>query len=365
MRKVLPIGIDVGASRAKLVQLAASGSKYSVIACAKVDLPNLSGMTAAAREEALLGRITEKLKSGRFRGSDCISALAAAEVAIRNVRVPCVDAEELERVVRDEAKNKFSFNLAEATLNYLVAGEVHHGEDKRLEVILFAAENQALEAHVARLRRMKLNPVSLDVPQCAMFRTFERYLRRKADENEVNVFIDMGGITTVVITRGRDVLFIKNLSRGGVSFNESVSARLGLTSEEAAALRLKLSRSSNADETTDSATRQAVLDALRPEIDELAEEISKCLRYHSVTFRGARPECLTFVGGETHEGSIPALLGERLGLPVVIGQPFRGLDTANLGSDVDRRGMLSEWTVAFGLSLKGAFLNGRSRRLAS
>jgi type IV pilus assembly protein PilM len=364
VRKVLPIGIDVGASRAKLVQLAASGSKYSVIACAKVDLPNLPGMSAAAREEALLGRIAEKLKSGRFRGSDCISALAADEVSIRNVRVPCVDADDLDRVVRDEAKNKFSFNLAEATLNYLIAGEVHHGEDKRLEVILFASPDQALEAHVARLRQMKLNAVSLDVPQCAMFRTFERYLRRKADENEVNVFIDMGGITTVVITRGRDVLFIKNLTRGGVSFNETVAARLGVTLEEAAALRLKVSHS-DTGEKFDPATRQAVLDALRPEIDELAEEINKCLRYHSVTFRGSRPERLTFVGGETHEGSIPALLGERLCLPVVIGQPFRGIDTANLGPDVDRRGMLSEWTVAFGLSLKGAFLNGRNRRLAS
>jgi type IV pilus assembly protein PilM len=169
----------------------------------------------------------------------------------------------------------------------------------------------------------------------------------------------------VVITRGRDVLFIKNLARGGVSFNETVAARLGLALDEAAALRLKVSHSSDAGEKIDPATRQAVLDALRPEIDELAEEINKCLRYHSVTFRGSRPERLTFVGGETHEGSLPALLGERLCLPAVIGQPFRGIDTANLGPDVDRRGMLSEWTVAFGLSLKGAFLNARSRRLAS
>jgi type IV pilus assembly protein PilM len=362
---VLPIGIDVGASRAKLVQLATSGSGYSVIACAKVDLPNLPGMTAAAREEALVGRIADKLKSGRFRGSDCISALAAGEVAIRNVRVPCVNEEELDREVQEEAKNKFSFNLAEATLNYLVAGEVYHGQDKRLEVILFAAANEALEAHVARLRRMRLTTVSLDVPHCAMFRTFERYLRRKKDEHEVNVFVDLGGTTKVVITRGRDVLFIKNLSRGGVSFNATVAEQLGVSPEEAARLRLQMARSPEVGEKSDPATRQAVLDALRPELEELAEEINKCLRYHSVTFRGARPERLTFVGGESHEGSIPALLGERLGLAVVIGQPFRGIDTADLGPDVDRRGMLSEWTVAFGLSLKGAFLNGRGRRLAS
>jgi type IV pilus assembly protein PilM len=362
---MLPIGIDVGASRAKLVQLAMSGAGYSVIACAKVDLPNLPGLTAALREEALLERIAEKLKTGGFRGGDCISALVTGEVAIRNVRVPCVRDEELDRAVREEARNKFSFDLAEAKLNYLVAGEVYHGQDKRLEVILFAAANDALEAHVARLQRMGLTAVSLDVPHCAMFRTFERYLRRKEDENEVNIFIDIGGTTKVVITRGRDVLFIKNLARGGVSFNKTVAARLGVTPEEAAELRRRLAGGSGANEKSDPALRPALLDALRPEIEELAEEINKCLRYHSVTFHGTRPQRLTFVGGEAHEASVPALLGERLGLAAVIGQPFRGINTTNLGPDVDRRGMLSEWTVAFGLSLKGAFLNGRGRRLAS
>ena len=58
------------------------------------------------------------------------------------------------------------------------------------------------------------------------------------------------------------------------------------------------------------------------------------------------------------EGNIPEMLGQRIGLPVIVGQPFRGINTGNLGPHVDRRGMLSEWTVAFGLSLKGAFISG-------
>jgi type IV pilus assembly protein PilM len=362
VRKVLPIGVDFGTCSVKLVQLTLSGHSYGVLACARAEAPDLVGLTAEAREEALIEVVKRELAGHRFRGNDCISALADSEVHIRNIRVPQVRGGDLDEAVRSEARSKFPFDTDEAILNYLVAGEVCHGEDVRLEVILFAARQDAVEAHVDRLHRMGLMPASLDVQQCAMFRTFERYLRRKEDESEVNVFVDLGGRTKVVITRGRDVLFIKNIERGGLTFTDAVASRLNLSHEEARALRRRLARDGEGNgaggEPCDRNVRQALLDAMRPEIEELAAEINKCLRYHSVTFRGARPEHLTFIGGETYEGGIPEMLGKRLGTPVVIGQPFRGIDINTLGPDMDRRGMLSEWTVAFGLSLKGAFING-------
>lgn len=379
MRKVLPIGVDLGSCSAKLVQLAVSGRSYEVVACAKAELPEMSGLTEEARQQALVARVQSELHEHKFRGNDCISALLDREVHIKNIRVPCVreaassaaaggpaGGEEFDDLVRAEAKTKFPFDVEQAVLNYTIAGEVRHGEDARLEVILFAAPREAVEAHVGQLHQMGLVPASLDVQHCAMFRTFERYLRRKEDESEVNVYVDLGGTTKVIITRGRDILFIKNIDKGGLSFNEAVAARLNLSLGEARALRTRVGRetaSAGGEEQAaeagfDPQVRQAMFDAMRPELEELAEEINKCLRYHSVTFRGARPARLTFIGGETHDGNIPNILGARLGIPVVIGQPFRGIDTANLGPDIDRRGMLSEWTVAFGLSLKGAFVPG-------
>jgi type IV pilus assembly protein PilM len=363
VRKVLPIGVDIGTCSVKMVQLSLSGGGCSVVACARAELPDLAGLAPEARETALVARVREALKAHKFRGNDCISALLDSEVHIRNIRVPCVREEEMDGVVAAEARSKFPFNTDQAVLNYMVAGEVPHGEDARLEVILFAAPREAVELHVARLHRMGLMPASLDVQHCAMFRTFERYLRRREDEDDVNVFVDLGGLTKVVITRGRDVLFIKNIEKGALAFNEAVAARLNLGLSEAKALRRRAAKSPEGGQAADGEgcdpeIRQALFDAIRPEVEELADEINKCLRYHTVTFRGARPNYLTFIGGETHEGNIPTMLGERLGLPVVIGQPFRGIDTSRLGPDLDRRGMLSEWTVAFGLSLKGAYIRG-------
>ncbi len=356
MKRALPIGIDIGTSSVKMVQLAQQGRNYSVVACAKASLSGLRGLTTESRQEALVECVRRKMRENRFSGLECISALTGDQVHIRNIRVPRVRSEDLDAAVRAEAANKFSFDISEAVLNYLVAGEVRHSEDVRLEVILFAAPLAEVEAHVEMLRQMGLVPASVDVPQCAMFRTFERYLRRKEDENDVNVYVDLGGYTKVVITRGRDILFIKNIEIGGRSFDEAVAQELELDLKEASALRRSAAADSISETSCDSQVRQALLDAVRPQIEELSDQINKCLRYHSVTFRGERPEKLTFIGGESYDNSVPEMLGQRLGLPVVVGQPFRGIDTHNLGGDFDRRGMLSEWTVAFGLSLKGAYL---------
>ncbi len=356
MKKLLPIGIDIGTCAVKMVQLAVDGHGYSVVACAKAELPDPEGLTREAKQEALVARVRGKLKEHRFRSNDCISALTDSEVTIKNMRIPASERDR-DAAVRNEARSKLPFDVDEAIVNYSVAGEIRHGEDARLEVILFAAREEDVERHVGRLHEMGLVPASVDVQQCALFRTFERYLRRKEDEDEINCFVDLGGITKVVISRGRHILFIKNIDKGALCFNAAVASRLGMELSEAKALRRRLGGAGEKKD-VDPGIRQALSDAVRPEVEELADEINKCLRYHSVTFRGSRPGHLTFIGGEAHDGDVPEMLGERLGYKVVIGQPFRGIDTTGLGGDLDRRGMLSEWTTAFGLSLKGAFIQG-------
>jgi Tfp pilus assembly PilM family ATPase len=99
-----------------------------------------------------------------------------------------------------------------------------------------------------------------------------------------------------------------------------------------------------------------VADAIRPHLEDLAGEIALCLRYYSVTFRGARPESVTFTGGEAQNIDIPTALGERLGVEVRTADLFRGVKTDHLGQVLDRRIALPEWTTAFGLSLKGFHL---------
>jgi len=169
--------------------------------------------------------------------------------------------------------------------------------------------------------------------------------------------VDVGADRTqVVIGRGDKISFVKSIEIGGQRFHEAVALKLGITFDEAAALRRRLiaSNISLANVSEDSRrdpVRQAVFDATRSTMESLAREVSLCLRYHAVTFRGYRPSRIRLVGGDAADGQLLAVFNSALPIQTEAGCPLRNVDTARM-RPADRGGSMSEWTTAFGLALK-------------
>jgi len=108
----------------------------------------------------------------------------------------------------------------------------------------------------------------------------------------------------------------------------------------------------------DTSTRQSMVNAISAVSEDLAREISLCLRYYTVTFRGKRVQRATFAGGGAYEDILLDVLRRQLTVEIEVAQPLRGFDlsgdSAAVNFDGDRRGLLCEWAVAVGLSLKGS-----------
>jgi type IV pilus assembly protein PilM len=107
----------------------------------------------------------------------------------------------------------------------------------------------------------------------------------------------------------------------------------------------------------DPSTRQVMVDAIRTVAEKLAREVSLCLRYYTVTFRGNRVERAVFAGGGAYENILLSVLRRQLTVGIEVAQPLKGFDLsrekAHINFDSDRRGLLCEWAVAVGLGLKG------------
>ena len=106
----------------------------------------------------------------------------------------------------------------------------------------------------------------------------------------------------------------------------------------------------------DMSTRQVMVDAVSAIAEDLVREISLCLRYYTVTFRGKRVERAVFAGGGAYEDILLNILKRRLAVEIELAQPLRGFDLTsgriNVNFNSDTRGLFCEWAIAVGLGLK-------------
>jgi type IV pilus assembly protein PilM len=353
--QVLPIGVDIGHDSVRMLQVEAIGSTLEVTAAARMPLPPEAKADPARRLPCAADLVRHMLRAHPFRGRRIVAALPRDLVTTKNLRLPPIPAAEVAAVVKFEARNVFPFDVANARVHHLAAGEVRQGTELRQEVIVMAARNDDVNAVVEHLHRSGATLESLDVEPCALYRSVERFIRRKEDENDVHVLVDVGARRSqVVIGRGHDISFIKPIDIGGFHFHDAVSRKLGISVDEAEALRRRLVE---AGEPADAAAarrdpvRQAVFDAARAPMEELGREISLCLRYYSVTFRGQRPTKLRLVGGEACDPQLQALLNACLVIPVEVARPLFSVGTSRM-KPAERQGTLCEWALALGLCLR-------------
>jgi len=353
-----------------MIQLSVNAGQISVIAADKVHIdPNING-DAQERRNFVVSATKQMLTEGNFRGRNVISCLPNDELRITSLRLAETEMhEEIEQALKKEAAQRFGLDVEKNVINYVPAGSVRQGDVTKNELILFATDSEAINKHIAMLDEIGLKPSAIDTVPCALFRVFERSLKRQEDKERTVVFIDVGGrFTTVVFGRGCEISFVKQIPIGGEKFNRQIATKLGISTAEAQRLRDTLRKEKsvnsrkefgsagqdlNGQSSLDVSTRQVMVDAVGAVAEELAREISLCFRYYTVTFRGKRVERAIIAGGGAYENILLTVLKRHLTVEIEMARPFHGIDMVNINFDSDRRGLLCEWAVALGIGLKG------------
>ena len=371
----LPIGLDIGYSSVRMIQLAVNGEQISVVAADKVGIDADVNSNDNQRKDFVISAIKQMLANNRFSGRNVVSCVPNDRLKITSLRLADTETDQMEQFLKKEVVHRFGLDPDKDAIHYLTAGSVRQGDEVRNELILFATDNETIKGHIAMLEEAGLRPVAIDTVPCALFRSFERLLRRQEDKERTVVFVDVGcRFTTVVFGRGAEISFVKHIPIGGDRFNQEIAFKLGINISEAQALRNKLHEQNNStssaspdesafeknneqmpqsqDRELDNSTKQMIVDTLNSVAEELAREVSLCFRYYTVTFRGKRVDKVVLAGGEAYEDIMLNVLKRQLAVEIEVAQPLRGFDTTSVRS-ADKRGLFCEWAVAVGLSLKG------------
>jgi type IV pilus assembly protein PilM len=263
---------------------------------------------------------------------------------VQNIRVAKGPAEGLERSVHTEAETRLPFPAGEAEVRFMEAADVRHGETVKRELILLACRKSAIDESVAVAQAAGLRPVAIDVQPLALLRCYHKQFRRDEDRLAGVLCIHVGATSTViVIAQGNVPLFVKYLEIGGRHFDEAVARHLKMELSQAAALRRNCG-----DRRTDQQDPEIVRslsESVRPILERWTSELSLCLRYYSVTFRG-QPLARAILSGGEATSALCELVGSRLGLKCDLGEPLRAFEQS------PPSGRKAQWDLATGLALR-------------
>jgi type IV pilus assembly protein PilM len=136
---------------------------------------------------------------------------------------------------------------------------------------------------------------------------------------------------------------VKYLEIGGRHFDEAVARHLKMDQSQATALRRNCG-DRRADQQDPEIVR-SLSESVRPVLERWANELSLCLRYYSVTFRGQPLARAILSGGEATQ-ALCELAGGRLGIKCDLGEPLRAFEQSVPS------GRKAQWDLATGLALR-------------
>ncbi len=360
--KHLPIGVDLGSGSVKIAQ-ARSWSSPEVVASARLEFES-QGIATMSHEQiqTLARQIVQRVNSTGFSSRRCVIGLDDRLVRTRSVRQPPMPAAEIESAIAIDGRSRLGFSQEDqCELGWLLAGPTRQGDQVRDEVILIGSLSRPIESLVMSLAESGLRTIAVEPGFVAAGRMFTRSLRRTSDADVTTLVVDIGRtMTGITILCGNRITFHKSIELGGAKLEEAARQRLGLDSDAIAGMRrARLRRTPGEQSISDPKVERAFFESARSIISDLAHEVTLCLRYFSVTFRGGKPNHVYLIGGDANEPGLCKQISEAVGVEARVG------DSPNSAGPVD-----ASWAVAAGLSIRGAEPTakrnpGRAQRQAS
>jgi type IV pilus assembly protein PilM len=342
------VGLDLGSSAVKAVELKAVGSGYRVRAYATEPIPADSIVDGAILDAAAVTAAIRRLfKKTRF-GSRCVAASVSGNaVIVKKISLPVMTDAELAGSIHWEAEQYIPFDIQDVNLDYQVLdGGTGAGSKGTMEVLLVAAKKEKINDYTGAIAAAGRVPVVVDVDAFALQNAFET--NYGVEPGAVVVLLDVGASTTKVnIVSGEQSLSTRDISMGGNTYTEGLQKELGLTFEAA-------EQAKRGEPLT-----HVAFDDVRPVLHaitgSLLLEIQKTFDFFKATAGSERIDRLYLSGGASVVDGLVDALEERFGVPVERLDPFRriAIDWKKLRiDDPERLGLTS--AVAVGLALRKA-----------
>ena len=348
------VGLDIGSSAVKAVELKAVGKGYRVVAFGSEPIPFDSIVDGAIVDGPAVAEAIRRLLDGhRFRSKQIAASLSGNAVIVKRISVPTMTDAELAESIQWEAEPHVPFDIQDVNLDFQIlnpgvaeasAGARGGTPAATMDVLLVAAKKDRVADYTNVIVQAGRVPVVVDVDAFALQNAYES--NYGLESNTVIVLLNAGASAmNINILGGDQSLFRRDISIGGNAYTEAVLKELNLPFHDAESLKK--------GQPVDGATYEDALPILHAMTESVLREISKTLDFFRATASSDRIDRVLLSGGSARVDGFAQALEERFETPVEMFDPFKRIAFEPLKFGViDPQQVVPTLAVAVGLALR-------------
>jgi len=309
------VGLDIGSSAIKLVELKESKGSFSLVKAGIEPLSSEAIVDGAIMDASLVVDTISKLNSSLgVKNINYGTSVSGHSVIVKKISLPAMSPEELAESIQWEAEQYIPFDINDVNLDYVLLDRT--GEGDTMDVLLVAVKKDKINDYTSVISQTGKTPMLVDVDAFALQNAFEANYEIEPDR--VVALANVGAsVTNVNILQGGSTIFWRDISIGGNQFTDAVQRELHLPREQAESLKK--------GEPTGEYTLQSILPILNSVSEDVATELGKTLDFFAATSNTERVGKLYIAGGTARVYNIDHVLRDKFGFEVEILNPFKNV----------------------------------------
>lgn len=304
------LGLDIGSANIKAVEVAKEGKGIKVVNAALFPTPPRAFLSEAEVDQEELARtIKTLLRDAGIKNRESYVSLLESQVISRIIETPRLSDKELAQSLRWEAEQYIPLPLDEVNMDFVVLQKSE--KEEKMKVLLIAAPLTLIEKYLKIIGLAGLEIRALETEGLALFR-----LSSFAAETGNILLVNLGAnSSSFYLIKGQILVLARLVGSGGSLLSRALVSDLNLPLERAEEYKKTYGLDSSQME-------GKIVSTLQPLIDNLVTEISQSLAFFKEKYPEEIISRIVLTGGGSLLPGFSSYLQEKLGLEVVLGNPW-------------------------------------------
>lgn len=337
------VGLDIGSSSVKVVELVQKGGEAQLVRFGMVDLAPEAIVEGEIMDRQLLVETIQNLfeRTG-IRSRRVVTGVSGRGVIVKKITMEKLPPEDAREAIHWEAEQHVPYDINDVALDFEILNR--DVGPTQMQVLLVAAKRDLISAHADLVREAGLLPAVIDVNSFAVQNAAE--LAYDFQPGEVVALVNIGAeLTNINLVQGGMPLYTQDLSLGGNGFIEGLQKRHHVGRDEAAAALRVPEGESELD----------LAPVVKSFCGDVGQALERSLVYLKSNGDADHLDRVLLSGGGARIRGLAAALGERLRVPVEVADPLRRVRFApELFGEADPGEVAPQLAVGIGLALRKA-----------